>query len=174
MKRTLCRSLTAGALLLATAVLPAAAEEASAPVAKAQSPVVITTRSLQLKRVKTKEGKVVKKWLKATKVVPGDVVRYVNTVLNRSDKPIEKVRVTNPVNPHLSYVAKSARCSGKCAIRYSIDGGKHFDTPEHLYIKDKKGKKRLASPKEYNAIEWVIDRIEPGKSVETEFKARLK
>jgi len=149
---------------------PAAAETKKAPA----SPVKLTTRSYQLKTVKTKEGKLVKKWLPATRVVPGEIVRYVTTVDNKNPTPIEKVRIVNPVDPHLSYVARSAKCAGKCAIRFSVDGGKHFDTPERLVVMDKKGKKRRARPADYNAIEWVIERIDANRTGSVEYKARLK
>ena len=174
-KRSLA-ALIAGWILLMgmgyAAGMPADANTKAA--VRDEGPVVITTRSLQLKTITTKEGKKVKKWLKATEVVPGDQVRYVNTVRNRSDKVLEKVRVVNPINPHLSYVGGSAKCGSGCAIRYSLDGGKHFDTPKHLFVTDAKGKKHLAKPSDYTAIEWTIDRIDPRKSVTVEFKAKLK
>jgi len=141
---------------------------------KPAPPVKLETRSYQLKIVKTKEGKLVKKWVPAGKVVPGEVVRYVTTVENRGEMPMEKVRIVNPIDPHLSYVARSAKCAGTCTIRFSVDGGRHFDTPERLVVMDKKGKKRQARPVDYNAIEWVLDRIDAKKESSVEFKAKLK
>ncbi|WP_456391521.1 hypothetical protein [Nitratifractor sp.] len=167
-------------ILLAGLLAGASLHAESEPVAKpettkqSQSPVEVTTRSLQLKTIKTPEGKKVKKWVRATEVVPGDTVRYVNTVRNRSSQKIEKVRIVNPINPHLVYLARSAKCAGGCTIRFSIDGGKHFAAPKELFVKMKNGKKRLALPKEYNAVEWVIDAIPAGKKTTVEFKARLK
>jgi len=160
--------------LTATGLWAEGTAAASAAQEQASSPVQLTTRSYQLKIVKTKEGKRVKKWLPVTRVVPGDIVRYITTVENSAQTPIEKVRIVNPVDPHLSYVARSAKCAGKCTVRFSVDGGKHFDTPDRLYVRDKKGKKRQARPAEYNAIEWVIDRIEGGQKSSVEFKAKLK
>jgi uncharacterized repeat protein (TIGR01451 family) len=169
-------ALIAGWILLAGAGYAAgtSADTNAAGTVRNEGPVVITTRSLQLKTVTTKEGKKVKKWLKATEVVPGDVVRYLNRVRNRSDNTLEKVRVVNPINPHLSYVGGSAKCEEGCTILYSLDRGKHFDTPEHLFVIDAKGKKHPAKPGDYTAIEWTIDRIGPRKSVTVEFKAKLK
>ncbi len=142
--------------------------------AKDDTPVTILSRSYQQITVKTKEGKTVKKWVKATKVVPGDTIRYVNVVLNASPDTLQGVRIVNPINPHLRYVAGSAKCQSKCAIRYSVDGGKHFDTPEHLFVTDKNGKKRPAKASEYNAIEWTIETLPPEHNETVEFRAILK
>jgi len=145
----------------------------ASPEAKKEAtvPVKLTTRSYQLKKVKNKEGKWITKWMPVTRVVPGDTIRFVTTVENKNTVPIEKVRIVNPVDPHLSYIARSAKCAGTCTIRFSVDGGKHFDTPERLVVMDKKGKKRRARPADYNAIEWVIDRIDGNQTSSVEFKA---
>jgi uncharacterized repeat protein (TIGR01451 family) len=169
MKRSLIFGLaTLG--LLGTQVL---AEQPKLP------PVSVTTQSYQevVKSVKDKNGKIkkVKKWVRASKVVPGTVVKYIDTVTNNTDKPLTNVAIKNPINPHLTYVAGSATSRTRATILYSVDGGKHFALPDKLYVKDiKTGKKRLASPKEYNAVEWVIASVPPESNTTVEFKAKLK
>ena len=138
------------------------------------APVEVTTASYQVKIVKDKHGKKVRKWVRATKVVPGTIVRYIDTVTNHTDQAMNNVAVKNPINPHLTYLAKSAKCETGCTVRYSVDGGKHFDVPAKLFVTDKKGKKHLAQPKHYNAVEWIIVTVPAGKSVQVEFKAKLK
>jgi len=161
----------AGVLLLS---MPMVAKQAQTP-----PPVSVTTQSYQevTKKIKTKNGKIqtVKKWVRATRVVPGTVVKYVDTVTNNTDKPLSDVTIKNPINPHLTYVAGSATSETNATILYSVDGGKHFDVPEKLMIKDlKTGKKRIASPKEYNAIQWTIASVPPESNTTVEFRAKLK
>jgi len=147
-----------------------------------KSPIAITTASYQLKVVrdnkgkvlKDKSGKPIKKWQKATKVVPDTIVKYIDTASNSSDKALSGVTIQNPINKHLEYVANSAKAETNATITYSVDGGKHFDMPKNLYVVDKKGKKHLAQPKEYNAIKWVISEVPANGSVKVEFKAKLK
>jgi len=145
---------------------------------KAKSPVTVTTASYQLvvKKVKDKKGKIkkVKKWVKATKVVPGTIVRYVDTIHNSSADPLSTVAIKNPINEHLAYVADSAKAESNATITYSVDGGKHFAVPSKLFVTDKKGKKHRAQPKQYNAIQWVIAEVPAKGSVKVEFKAKLK
>jgi len=165
--------------LAAMAVLVGGAY-AEAP-AKKSSPVEVVTASYQLKVVrnkkghilKDKKGKPVKKWLKATKVVPNTIVKYVDTVTNHTNDPIKGVAIKNPINEHLAYIADTATCETNATITFSIDGGEHFAQPDKLYVVNKKGKKHLAQPKEYNAIQWVIDTVPAKGDVKVSFKAKL-
>jgi len=168
-------------VVLAAMVVLAGSAYADAP-AKKSSPVEVTTASYQLKAVrdkkghilKDKKGKPIRKWRKATKVVPGTVVKYVDTVTNHTDQPLKGVAIKNPINKHLAYVAETATSETKATITFSVDGGKHFDRPSKLYVVNKKGKKHLAQPKEYNAIRWVIDTVPANGNVTVAFKAKLK
>jgi uncharacterized repeat protein (TIGR01451 family) len=161
------------ATILAITLLTSAALQAK----KSPEPVSVTTQSYQLvvKKTKDKKGKIkkVKKWVKASKVVPGTIVKYVDTVTNNTDAAMNNVAIKNPINPHLIYMAKTARCQTECGVLYSVDGGKHFDVPARLFVG--KGKKRhLAQPKEYNAIQWTIVSVPAKSNVTVEFKAKLK
>jgi len=147
-----------------------------------QPPVTVATQSYQqvVKRdkkgkiVRDKQGKPIREWVKATKVVPGTVVKYIDTVGNHTKQTIEKLAIKNPINQHLIYVAESATSETNATITYSVDGGKHFDVPEKLYVVGLDKKKHLAQPKEYNAIQWVIASVPPESNVTVEFKAKLK
>jgi uncharacterized repeat protein (TIGR01451 family) len=158
---------------------PMMAKQPKKSEAKTPPPVSVTSQSYQMvaKKTKGKNGKIktVTKWVRATRVVPGTVVKYVDTVTNNTDKPLSDVAIKNPINPHLTYVAGSATSETNATILYSIDGGKHFDAPDKLMIKDlKTGKKRIASPKEYNAIQWTIASVPPESNTTVEFRAKLK
>jgi len=148
MNKTIITSLVIGLFL---------ASNANAQITPAKKlPITITTASYQLK------------------VVPDTIVKYVDTASNSSDKALSRVTIQNPINKHLEYIANSAKAEKNATITYSVDGGKHFDMPKNLYVVNKKGKKHLAQPKEYNAIKWVISEVPANGSVKVEFKAKLK
>ena len=166
----------AGMLLWGT---PMMAEQAKKSELKALPPVSVTTQSYQevIQKIKGKNGKIktVKKWVRASKVVPGTMVKYIDTVSNHTKTPLANLAIKNPIDSHLTYVAESATSETNATILYSVDGGKHFDVPEKLMIQDlKTGKKRIASPKEYNAIQWTIASVPPESNTTVEFRAKLK
>lgn len=138
--------------------------------AAAQAEVTITSKSYQ-KVIKHKKAK----WVKATKVVPGNVVLYINTVHNKGKETAKNLTVVNAVPEHMNYIKGSAKCKGRCDITFSIDGGKHFAKPSKLIVKDKKTKKRRrARASEYTTIKWVIPSLKGGQKTKVQYKARLQ
>lgn len=166
-------------LLLTTAVSLAMT---AVSYAKQASPVSMSVASYQQIVVKDKKGKIkrdkngkpIKQWVRASKVVPGTVIKYVDSITNDSDQPLSAARVANPIDPNLLFVAGSAESKAKFAVKYSVDGGKHFDDPKNLFVKDKKGKKIQAEAKHYNAIEFVVDEVPAKSKVEVSYKVKLK
>ena len=142
--------------------------------AKEKSLVTIKTNSFQKIFVKDKNGKKSAKWVKATKVVPGDIVKYVDTIVNDSKQTLKSVKVINPIDKHLIYIAKSANSKAEYGLKFSIDGGKTFKEPSKLFITDKKGKKVLAQAKDYNALEFTVKEVPANSKVEVSFKTKLK
>ena len=150
--------------------------------AQAEAPVSMSVASYQQIVVKDKKGKIkrdkngkpIKQWVRASKVVPGTVIKYVDSITNDSDQPLMAARVANPIDPNLLFVAASAESKAKFAVKYSVDGGKHFDDPKNLFVKDKKGKKVQAQPKHYNAIEFVVDEVPAKSKVEVSYRVKLK
>ncbi len=136
----------------------------------AQAEVTISSQSYQ-KVVKKKKAK----WVKATKVVPGTVVRYINTLKNKGKETAENLVVVNAVPEHMEYMNGTAVSSSKSNVTYSVDGGKTFAKPKKLYVKDKKTKKRRrAKASEYTTIKWVVAKLNSGKKTTVEYKAKLK
>ena len=134
------------------------------------SSATITTTSLQ-KRV-TKSGVV---WKKASKVVPGEVIKYVNAIKGDKDLPIKRVVVTNKIPKQMLYISKSAFCQKGCKILFSVDGGKRFATASKLFVYDKKLKrKRRAKTSEYTDIEWIIPAIAPKAKLAVGYLGKLK
>jgi len=136
----------------------------------AQAAVTITSQSYQKNSTKKKA-----KWVKATKVIPGSVVLYMNTLKNKGKDTAEKLTVVNAVPKHMKYVKGTAKCKSKCAITYSVDNGKTFNVAKKLYVKDKKTKKtRRAKDIDYTTIMWVVNKLKGGNKTVVQYKARLK
>ena len=129
--------------------------------------ISMTSESLQEKRINKKV-----KWVKATKVIPGTKIRYLNTLSNTGDQAAEDLVITNPVPKHMQYLEGSAKCAGACTITYSLDG-KVFDMPDKLFVTEK-GKKRRARASEYKAVKWVIERLGAKQRSSVQFDAILE
>ena len=134
----------------------------------------ITTTSYKEIVVKDKKGKKITKWVKPTKVVPKDIIKYVNTIINDSNKTLENVKVINPINKNLEYIANSAKSKVAFKVKYSVDNAKSFHEAQKLFIKDKNSKKRLAKAKEYNAIEFIVPKVLPHSKVDISYKVKIK
>ncbi len=112
----------------------------------ARSPKV-TLVSKQFKQVKyiDKRGHIRYKLKSVDRVVPGDTIVYKNVVSNFETKPLKNLVLNNKVPEHTSYVKHSAKCSSKCKVLVSVDGGKTF-LPE---AKIKRGKK-------VTNVRWIL------------------
>ena len=135
--------------------------------------VSISSASYQEEVKVMESGKKTTEWIKATKVVPGTIIRYVNALDNLGDKKAEKLVVKNTIPKHMVYVSNSASCKTDCSVSYSVDGGESYNKAENLYVGV--GEKRhLAQASEYTDIRWVLDVLAPISQSSVEYKARLK
>ena len=139
----------------------------------AQADVSISSTSLQEKTKVSSSGEKVKEWIKAEKVVPGTVIRYVNTLNNSGNTPATQLVVNNPIPKNMQYVANSAICATSCSVSYSIDSGKSYHRAEELYIGVAE-ERHLANTSEYTDIRWVVDSLSASSQSSVEYKARLK
>ncbi len=129
--------------------------------------VSIGSMSFQEKKV----GKETK-WVKATRVVPGTKVRYVNSLTNGGTENATNLVITNAIPNHMSFVSSSASCSTKCDILYSLDN-KSFDMPANLMVTEN-GKKRVANANEYRAVRWTIASLNGKQKGTVQYEATLK
>jgi hypothetical protein len=129
--------------------------------------VIIKSESLQEKAINKQT-----KWVKATKVIPGTKIRYVDTVISNGAKVVQNLVIVNPVPMHMLYVGGSAKCDGTCIITYSLDG-KVFDVPAKLFVTEK-GKKRVAKASEYKAIRWSLPTLIAKQNISMYFDATLE
>ncbi len=151
-----------GGMLLASAVLYGKG-----------SGVTLTSRSYK-EIIVIQNGKKVKKLVDTKKVLPGDMIVYVNTVNNNRNKPVKNMVINNPIPKETAYVAGSAKCERPCTILFSADGGKHFAAAGEVKIQTKKGT-RIARADEYTNVRWILkDPLPSGQHVYVSYKAKLR
>lgn len=135
--------------------------------------VSISADSYQEKRKLTEDGRYVQEWVKAEKVIPGTVIRYVNSLKNSGKEVAEKLVIDNPIPKNMIYVGNSASCQSQCSLFYSVDGGKSYKKPEELFVGSGEAR-HIAKASEYTDIRWVVDRLATVSESTVEFKALLK
>ncbi len=110
---------------------------------------------------------------KAT-TVPGDTVIFTTHYTNTGKRPADGIVITNPIDEHMTYLDGSAE-GNNTRIEFSTDGGKTYNAPEKLIIKNAQGMVRQARAEDYNGIRWTLTRPLPaGGSGSVSFKAKIK
>ncbi|MBN2824864.1 MAG: DUF11 domain-containing protein [Campylobacterales bacterium] len=113
------------------------------------------------------------KWVKATKVVPGTMVKYINTLSNTGGESATNLVLVNNIPKEMKYIANSAKCQGKCTVTYSVDGGKSYNTSNKLYVK-RSGRNVRAQAGDYTNIKWVVSSLNGGTKKTVEYSAILR
>ena len=132
-------------------------------VAETEIEVINVKGEKEIKRVNVSE----------TKIVPGDEVIFTTYYGHIGKEAADDVIITNPVSEHMIYTDLSAEGKG-AVIRFSVDGGKSYDLPEKLKVKDERGGERSANPSDYTHIRWIIEKLKPGDRGSVSFRARVK
>ncbi len=144
-----------------------------AVVTMAQAEVTINSTSLQEVAKVMPTGEKTKAWVKAEKIVPDTVVKYVNTLTNSGTEVATHLVVKNPIPKNMEYVANSASCQSGCKITYSVDGGASFQEASELFLGVGEAR-HLAKASEYTDIQWVVATLNGNAQSSVEYKARLK
>ena len=112
--------------------------------------------------------------LDASKVQPGEELRYTIEFTNTSSEIIDPgiVMITNPIPEGAEYLEGTA-AGDDTEILFSVDGGASFASPESLTVVE--GGIRLpAAPRHYTAIRWTYGGIlGPGEGGAVAFDVRL-
>ena len=154
------------ALLLGSLTTPALAQE--------ESPVSISSAALVEVKEASPEGRLEVKRVPADKILPGEIVIFVNTIANSGEVAAADILLNNPVPEHMVYIEDSA-IGEQAAITFSVDGGQSYDSPEKLIITEADGTKRSATVQDYTHIQWQLEQpLEPGTTREVEFRAKGK
>ena len=139
-----------------------------------QNGVSLKTKSFVQKVVVDKSGhrKVVLK--EAKKVIPGDIVVYKNSIINHTNKKVKDMVLDNVIPKHTVYVDQSAKCQKDCEILFSVDGGKSYDKPQKLMVKEG-NRVRKALPSDYTNVKWILtSSLEPNSVTDVSFKTKLQ
>jgi len=118
-------------------------------------------------------GYKVHKIVPATKAHKGDVLIYVNQIINTSNSTKKQVVIDNPIPYGTSYLRGTSSCEGICKMLYSIDGGKTYADSKDLFVVYG-SLKRLAKGSEYTHIKYIFSEIPPHAKIRMAFKAVLK
>ncbi len=135
--------------------------------------VSITSASYQEEIEITPSGEKIVRWVKAHKVVPKSIVRYVNQLENKGDREAQELIINNPIPENMLYISGSASCQSHCQISYSVDGGLSFYQPEELYVGVGQAR-HIARASEYTNIRWIVDRLPASSQSSVEYSAQLK
>lgn len=143
------------ALSLAFAA-PAIAAPAALPAPSSSSGTVELSIVGQMEQeYRDAKGQKATRLVLVNRIVPGDQVIYTITYGNKGALPAERVVVTDPIPPDVSYVEGSAFGAGT-AIEFSVDGGKSWGLPATLKVKGADGKDRAAAAADYTHIRWKL------------------
>lgn len=112
-------------------------------------------------------------------VRPGEILRYVVTASNTSDRPIKKLVVTQPIPSNAVYVLNSATLSRVegAKLDYSIDGGKNYRENPTIRIKLDNGEivERPAPASLYTNVRWNLgDTFPPQTIVNVSYQVRVR
>ncbi|MCB2148772.1 MAG: DUF11 domain-containing protein [Deltaproteobacteria bacterium] len=122
-------------------------------------------------------GQTVVKRVAADTVESKQTIFYTLTVTNSGDEKATNVVLNNPLPDGTAYVGNSAFGEGS-TILFSVDGGKHYDTPARLTVTVKKTdgstEKQIADPGQYTDIRWTIAAVPTGKSLTLGYEATVK
>lgn len=110
----------------------------------------------------------------ADHVLPGtEVIWNLNYEIIGND-PVTNAVIVDPIPAHMDYVMGSAS-GDKATVTFSVDGGKTFDAPEKLQVKNADGTLRDALPKDYTTVRWIINgTLAPGAKGTVTFHAILQ
>jgi uncharacterized repeat protein (TIGR01451 family) len=137
----------------------------------AKAGVELKNEVFQEIEVKGQDGKVERKTVPASKVVPGTEVQYVVTYKNASDQTAGQVAITNPIPKELEYI--SAAGAGNAEV--SVDDGKNYGALAALRVVGPDGKSRPAKASDVTHVRWRLDSpLKPGDEGKVSFRARLR
>lgn len=146
-----------------------------------RQPRVALRLGAEKKIVRTQQGKQQVAWQTLqgnVTVQPGDVLRYIVSGKNNSDRAVRNLVVTQPIPRQTAYVLNSATATNNAAkITYSINNGKSFVAKPTVRVKLSNGKveTRPAPAEAYTHIRWKFDTaIAPATAVNGTYQVRVR
>jgi hypothetical protein len=155
--------------------------------ALAASALKLELASYRVVREADASGKVVERLVPAAKVAPGDVLEWVLTAKNETDRALHRVALTIPIPPNTAYIAGSARPlllkHGDRGVRatpvFSYDG-EHFAPPplkKKVRVQENGKtveKEVVVPPSAYTHVRWVVPELLPKERVQVRLRTRVR
>lgn len=179
-----------GAIALMTAMpfvgeMPVLANLRQAGEAIAQNiqrqPQVALSLGAEKKIIRNQQGKQQVSWQTLqgnVTVQPGDMLRYIVTGKNNSDRPVNNLVFTQPIPKQTTYVLNSVTVKNNTAkVTYSIDNGKSFVEKPLVQVKLPNGKivTRPAPAELYTHVRWKFGQsITPQAVVNATYQVRVR
>lgn len=111
-------------------------------------------------------------------VQPGDILRYVVTGKNNSNRAVRNLVVTQPIPKQTAYLLNSVTVkNNKVKITYSINNGKSFVAQPTIQVKLANGKveTRPAPAEIYTYVRWKFEQpISPETAVNATYQVRVR
>lgn len=152
----------------------------TATAARAQAPAAAAPpQSLQVRVVNVTAAEAARagRARRDTAAVPGDLLRYTLTFVNRLPRAVTGVALANPLPAGVEYVAGSPRATRAGArVEFSADGGVSWSAqPMESVIEDGRAVRRPIAPARYTGVRWLLDdQVGARDSVMAEFSARVR
>ncbi len=140
----------------------------------AAAQVTLSNSVKKVENLVDEDGRVERQLVDATRVVPGDELRYTITFTNNGGEVVDagSVVITNPIPESTEYLDGTAFGAGT-EIVFSTDGERFAAASELMVEKD--GSEALASAKDYATIRWTFGpELKPGETGHVSFNVRLK
>lgn len=143
---------------------------AGGALAQAASPVKLTNSVYQEVSARTADGKVARKLVRASKVVPGGEVIYEIAYSNAGTQRADGVTINNPVPNGLELVGEGETP----ATSVSVDGGVTYGKLAELFVLGADGEPRPARMADVTNLRWVVAQLAPGAKGKVTFRAKVK
>jgi uncharacterized repeat protein (TIGR01451 family) len=142
--------------------------------AQEEGAIVFTNKAFKEVEVVNDKGEKEYKLVEPALVLPKDEIVYIITFKNKSDQPVSNIKITDPIPNNSIYKDKSAFGAGT-KIEFSVDGGKTYDKPNNLKIKDSSGVESIAKPEDYTHIRWLYqETLRPGQEGTVMFRTVIE
>ena len=133
-----------------------------------------TTQGFKEVEITNAKGEKEYKLVEPATVLPEDEILYIITFANTGDQPASNIIITNPIPNDSLYKQGSAFGAGTI-IDFSVDGGKTYDKPENLTIKNAEGVEVVADVDQYTHIRWLYtEPLQPGQEGTVTFRTIIK
>ena len=142
-----------------------------ASVVQAAGQLEIDNDVFQEVEVQAPDGRIERRQVPVSRVIPGNEVIYVISYRNVGDAPVENVAITNPVPAELTYVD----VDGPVAVTaVSVDQGVEYGALADLTVPGPDGEPRPATAADVTHLRWLLPQLPAGAEGAVSFRARVK